>query len=77
MAAQQTQGWTPRNPATASFSDVPVASTFYQYIETAVCYGVLGGYSDGTFRPGTNATRGQIAKIVWGARTNPPTTCAP
>lgn len=25
---------------------------------------MLGGYSDGTFRPGNNVTRGQIAKIV-------------
>jgi hypothetical protein len=25
---------------------------------------VLGGYADGTFRPGNNITRGQIAKIV-------------
>jgi hypothetical protein len=28
------------------------------------CNGVLGGYSDGTFRPENNITRGQIAKVV-------------
>ena len=26
--------------------------------------GIIGGYSDGTFRPGNPATRGQISKIV-------------
>jgi subtilisin len=66
-AAMQIQGWTLLNPPTASFSDVPVGSTFYQYIETAVCHAVLGGYADGTFRPNDNAFRGQIAKIVYNA----------
>jgi hypothetical protein len=65
VAAQGTRGWTLQNPATASFRDVPVGSTFYQYVETAVCHSVLGGYADGTFRPSDNATRGQIAKIVY------------
>src|SRR5829696_5133577 len=26
--------------------------------------GIIGGYSDGTFRPSNNVTRGQAAKIV-------------
>jgi hypothetical protein len=65
IAAQQVQGWTLVNPATASFSDVPVGSTFYTYIETAVCHSILGGYADGTFQPSNNATRGQISKIVY------------
>jgi hypothetical protein len=47
-----------------SFSDVPPGSTFYNYIECLACGGILGGYSDGTFRPGNNVTRGQLAKIV-------------
>jgi hypothetical protein len=77
-AGQQVRGWILLNPATASFIDVPPNSTFYTYIETAVCHGVLGGYSDGTFRPNNNATRGQIAKIVYLAVTqagacSPPT----
>jgi hypothetical protein len=45
--------------------DVPPGSTFYQYVETAVSKGVLSGYSDRTFLPGNNATRGQIAKITY------------
>jgi hypothetical protein len=47
-----------------SFSDVPVGSTFYNYIETAYANGILSGYADGTFRPNNDATRGQVAKIV-------------
>jgi hypothetical protein len=65
IAAQQVSGWTLISPATPSFNDVPVGSTFYTYIETAVCHSILGGYNDGTFRPSDNATRGQIAKIVY------------
>jgi hypothetical protein len=74
-AAVQIQGWTLLNPATASFSDVPVGSTFFRYIETAVCHHVLGGYSDGTFRPNDNAFRGQIAKIVYNTVTDTTTGC--
>jgi hypothetical protein len=70
-------GWPLQNPAVPSFTDVAVGSTFYPYIETAVCHAVLGGYSDGTFRPGNNATRGQIAKIVANAVTVGPMSCGP
>lgn len=47
-----------------SFIDVPSDHTFYDSIRCLACGGVLGGYDDGTFRPGNNITRGQIAKIV-------------
>ncbi len=47
-----------------SFSDVPRGSTFYSYIECLACKGIISGYADGTFRPGNNVTRGQLAKIV-------------
>jgi hypothetical protein len=69
-------GWALVRPATASFSDVLPANTFYPYIETAVCHGILGGYADGTFRPANPATRGQIAKIVYLAVTSGQTACA-
>jgi hypothetical protein len=77
ITATQVQGWALLNPTTPSFSDVPPGSTFYEDIETAVCHGVLGGYNDGTFRPGANAFRGQIAKIVTNAVTDttPPAQC--
>jgi hypothetical protein len=47
-----------------AFSDVPAGSTFYANVRCLACRGVLGGYSDGTFRPGNQITRGQIAKVV-------------
>ena len=39
-------------------------STFYRYVQCLACRTVLGGYSDGTFRPGNPITRGQLSKIV-------------
>lgn len=61
---------------TTSFADIPETSTFYRYIEAANQLGVVQGYACGGsgepcdalnrpyFRPGSTATRGQIAKIV-------------
>ncbi|MGI8589103.1 MAG: S-layer homology domain-containing protein [Chloroflexia bacterium] len=70
-------GWAIINPATPSFTDVPRGSTFYTVIETAHCHGVVDGYSDGTFRPYNDATRGQISKIVYLSITNPALNCGP
>jgi ribosomal protein L30/L7E len=60
----QAAGYPLKNPATPTFSDTPPGHTFYQHVETASAHGVIGGYADGTFRPDTSATRGQIAKMV-------------
>ncbi len=51
-------------PCTISFSDVPPDYVFYPYIRCLYCRGIIGGYSDGTFRPGNPTTRGQMSKIV-------------
>ena len=51
-------------PCTITFSDVPADHTFYANIRCLACRGIISGYSDGTFRPGNNITRGQIAKMV-------------
>jgi hypothetical protein len=56
---------------TQHFTDVPPTDPFYCYIETAYNAGLISGYSDGTFRPGNSATRGQICKIVYQAVTQP------
>jgi hypothetical protein len=58
---------TPTATATAcpiQFTDVPAADPFYTFIRCLACQGVVGGYSDGTFRPGNNVTRGQVSKFV-------------
>ena len=47
-----------------NFSDVPPGSTFYPYVLCLYCRNIIGGYSDGTFRPNYNVTRGQLSKIV-------------
>jgi hypothetical protein len=47
-----------------TFIDVAPGSTFYEYVERMVSRGIIGGYTDGTFRPNNNATRGQTAKIT-------------
>lgn len=46
------------------FTDVPNDHPFYQYIMTAWQNNIISGYSDGTFRPYNNVTRGQISKIA-------------
>jgi phosphatidylserine/phosphatidylglycerophosphate/cardiolipin synthase-like enzyme len=62
-------GWVLQCPTNGHFSDVPPDQTFYCHIETAFSYGIIAGYADGTFRPGNNATRGQISQIVYRAVT--------
>ena len=57
-------GWQVNCPATGHFSDVPPENPFYCYVETAYGHGIISGYSDGTFRPGNNVTRGQLSKIT-------------
>jgi outer membrane protein assembly factor BamB len=59
-----------------TFEDVPPDSTFYPFVERLSGRGITGGYPCGGagepcgtgnkpyFRPGANATRGQISKIV-------------
>lgn len=47
-----------------TFPDVGPDTTFYVYVERLAARGIIGGYPDGTFRPGNPATRGQVAKMV-------------
>jgi hypothetical protein len=63
-------------PNTADFADVPVGSTFYDYVEAAFAAGVINGYPCGGpgepcdpqnrpyFRPAASITRGQLTKMV-------------
>lgn len=59
---------TPTNtptPCTAGvFSDVHPTDYFAGPVAYLVSHGVVSGYSDCTFRPYANTTRGQLAKIV-------------
>ena len=62
-------------PPIPTFIDVPSTDPFYAYVETAYHHDVISGYSCGMacleFRPGNNATRGQICKIIYNALTLP------
>ncbi|HET6261163.1 MAG TPA: S-layer homology domain-containing protein, partial [Chloroflexia bacterium] len=51
-------------PCSISFTDLPPSSTFYASVRCLACRGILGGYSNGTFRPNNDITRGQLSKIV-------------
>ena len=64
-------GWSIDTGGGQHFGDVPPANPFYDYVETAYGMGIISGYAGGTFKPGNNATRGQIAKIVFNALTAP------
>ena len=55
---------TPPAPCTIEFSDVDQNNTFYASIQCLACRGIISGYSDGTFRPNNQVTRGQLSKIV-------------
>jgi hypothetical protein len=70
--------WHLLNPPTPSFADVAPGNTFYPYVETAFVHNLFQGYACGGpgepcpgnyFRPGHNATRAQLSKIVYGAVT--------
>ena len=70
-------GYNLNPPGNQIFEDVPQNSTFYLFIQALANHGVMSGYPCGGsgepcvppanrpyFRPGNNATRGQVSKIV-------------
>jgi photosystem II stability/assembly factor-like uncharacterized protein len=57
-------GTTTPSTCNVRFADVPEQHTFYDSIRCLACRGIVSGYADGTFRPDSLVTRGQLAKIV-------------
>jgi hypothetical protein len=49
---------------TVTFSDVSSTNWAYQYISTAVAYGWINGYPDGTFKPDQAISRAEAMKII-------------
>ncbi len=47
-----------------TFPDVPAGEWYYKAVRTAVSYGWINGYEDGTFQPGRPITRAETAAIV-------------
>jgi hypothetical protein len=69
MIARYTGGIVPTGtptpqPCDMSFSDVHETDWFYSYVQNLYCKHVVGGYSDGTFRPNAETTRAQLSKIL-------------
>jgi hypothetical protein len=48
----------------ASFTDVPVASPFYRFVEMLLHNGITGGCGAGTYCPGSSSSREQMAVFV-------------
>ena len=47
-----------------SYSTCGQENVFYHQIMCLSCMGFMSGYTDGTFRPSLNVSRGQLSKIV-------------
>ena len=47
-----------------SFRDVNASDWFSGYVKTAVEYGLIKGYGDGSFKPGNNITREETMAIM-------------
>ena len=52
------------NYGCGNFSDVISSDYFYEGVVFMNCRNIVGGYTDGTFRPYNYITRGQLAKIA-------------
>lgn len=50
--------------ATHDFDDVPTSNPFHDEISWMVDVGITGGFSDGTYRPGSAVTRGSMAAFL-------------
>ncbi len=54
----------PCTPCTITFSDVLPTDYYLEGVQYLYCRSIISGYSDNTFRPYNNTTRGQLSKIV-------------
>ena len=55
----------PKAGYTGSFPDVPKNHTFYKAVSWAASYKITTGFSDGTFGPSKNCTRGQCVAFIY------------
>lgn len=51
--------------ATPNFTDISSTTTFYAATTWLRCEGISAGYADGTFRPGQQITRGEVAALLF------------
>jgi hypothetical protein len=55
------------DPATATFTDVPVGHPFHRFVEALYASGITGGCGGGNYCPDAPVTRGQMAVFLAGA----------
>ena len=55
----------PKSGYSGSFPDVPKTHTFYKAVSWAASYKITTGFTDGTFRPTANCTRGQCVAFIY------------
>jgi hypothetical protein len=58
------RGWALLSPPGPSFGDCPKSGWAFKFIETAKANKAINGYNDGDFRPNSNITRAEIAKML-------------
>jgi hypothetical protein len=51
-------------PLQSSFPDIKRDDWFFEFVETARHHGWISGYPDGTFQPGNEINRAEVAKIL-------------
>ena len=56
---------------TNTFKDVPNGKYYTKAVLWAAEQGITTGYSDGTFRPDDECTRGQVVTFLWRAKGQP------
>lgn len=64
LVATRELGVAPAVGCHPSFVDVPCSYFAYGAIQALADHGIVGGYADGTYRPGADVTRAQLAKVV-------------
>jgi hypothetical protein len=60
-------GWNASLPAFGSFTDLAAGEPFFEAAALLRAEGVVGGFSDGSFRPDDAVKRAQFAKMLTGA----------
>ncbi len=57
-------GITPVVASKGIFPDVKAGEWYYDYVNTLFCYGIAGGYGDGSFGPAKEVTKAQLGKMI-------------
>lgn len=64
MLARLTNGFDPEKEYAGEAPDVPDGAWYSNFVRFCIEKGYVGGYEDGTFRPGSNITRGEFAVML-------------